>query len=153
VVALGGGKSGGGKKGGGGFAGAAAFGAIGEDVEGGVKLTRILDDSPAEKARLEENEVVRAIDKQPVDGFQELLRMIGERNEGDKVTLRVLRGADEKNVVLQVGSATGGGPAAARRPFGSGLGGQEENAQDEQGEGGYQSGGLFMSTDGGESWT
>src|SRR5262249_19175421 len=87
-----------------------------------------------------------------VDGFQELLRMIGERNEGDKVTLRVLRGADEKNVILEVGSATSGGLAAARRPFGTGLGGQEENAQDEQGPDGYQGGGLFMSTDGGESW-
>jgi photosystem II stability/assembly factor-like uncharacterized protein len=150
----GGGFGGGGKGGGGGFAGVAAFGAIGEDVEGGVKLTRILNDSPAEKAALEENDVVRAVDKKPVDGFQTLLRMIGDHSEGDKVTLRVLRGADEKNVVLEVGSATGfGGAAAARRPFGTGLGGQEENTQDEQGEGGYQSGGLFMSTDAGESWT
>jgi photosystem II stability/assembly factor-like uncharacterized protein len=160
VVALGGGKGfgGGGKKGGGGFggggfAGVAAFGATGEDVEGGVKLMRILNDSPAEKAQLEENDVIRAVDKKPVDGFQTLLRMIGERNEGDKVTLRVLRGADEKNVVLEVGSATGGGRAAARRPFGSGLGGQEENAQDEQGPDGFQGGGLFMSTDAGDSWT
>jgi photosystem II stability/assembly factor-like uncharacterized protein len=163
VVAMGGGKfggkggafGGGGKKGGGGggFAGVAAFGALGEDVEGGVKLTRILNDSPAEKAQLEENDVIRTVDKKPVDGFQALLRMIGERNEGDKVTLRVLRGADEKNVVLEVGSPTGGGRLAAKRPFGSGLGGQEENTQDEQGEGGYQSGGLFMSSDAGETWT
>jgi photosystem II stability/assembly factor-like uncharacterized protein len=164
VVAMGGGKGGkgggkgggfggGGKKGGGGFAGVAAFGAIGEDVESGAKLTRILEDSPAERAKLEENDVIRAVDKKPVDGFQELLRMIGERSEGDKVTLRVLRGADEKNVILEVGSATALGLAAARRPFGSGLGGQEENAQDEQGPDGYQGGGLFMSTDAGDSWT
>jgi photosystem II stability/assembly factor-like uncharacterized protein len=164
VVAMGGGKGfggkgggfgGGGKKGGGGggFAGAAAFGAFGEDVEGGAKLTRIFDEGPAEKAALQENDVIRSVDKKPVDGFQTLLRIIGEHSQGEKVTLRVLRGADEKNVVLEVGSATGGGAAAARRPFGSGLGGQEENAQDEQGETGFQGGGLFMSTDAGDTWT
>src|SRR5205085_5855415 len=63
---------------------------------------------------------------------------------------RVLRGADEKNVVLEVGGATA--RTAAKRPFGSGLGGQEENAHDEQGVDGYQGGGLFMSSDAGETW-
>src|SRR5262245_11469423 len=141
VVALGGGAAGafGGKKGGGGqgggaFTGAAALGAIGEDEEGGARITRLIPDGPAEKAGLEENDVIKAVEKKPVDGFQALLRMIADRKEGDKVTLRVLRGADEKNVVLVVGSATGiGGRAAARRPYGTGLAGQEENTQAAQG--------------------
>ena len=39
------------------------------------------------------------------------------------------------------------------RPFGAILGGQIENAQDRQGADGWQTGGVYKSTDGGESWT
>ena len=39
------------------------------------------------------------------------------------------------------------------RPFGSSLGGQIENAQDRQGPDSYQTGGVYKSTDGGDTWT
>jgi len=38
------------------------------------------------------------------------------------------------------------------RPFGSALGGQIENAQDRQGPDAFQTGGVFRSADGGETW-
>ena len=39
------------------------------------------------------------------------------------------------------------------RPFPSSYGGQQGNIQDQQGEHGYQTGGIFRSEDGGESWS
>src|SRR5207249_8847967 len=44
------------------------------------------------------------------------------------------------------------GPAADR-PYGAVLGGQPENIQDRQGRDGFQYGGVYKSTDGGETWT
>ncbi|MEW6072838.1 MAG: PDZ domain-containing protein [Planctomycetota bacterium] len=38
-------------------------------------------------------------------------------------------------------------------PFSGGLGGQRENAQDDQGREGHEFGGVYLSADGGESWT
>ncbi|MFO0982585.1 MAG: PDZ domain-containing protein [Planctomycetota bacterium] len=42
---------------------------------------------------------------------------------------------------------------AARTPFSSGLGGQRENIQRQQGKQGQQYGGLYRSSDGGQTWT
>jgi photosystem II stability/assembly factor-like uncharacterized protein len=43
--------------------------------------------------------------------------------------------------------------AGPQRPLGATYGGQRENVQDQQGPNGFQSGGIFKSIDGGESWT
>ena len=43
--------------------------------------------------------------------------------------------------------------AGGQRPLGATYGGQRENVQDQQGPNGFQSGGIFKSIDGGESWT
>ena len=45
-------------------------------------------------------------------------------------------------------------PAAKKgRPYQGHLSGQKENVQDQQGPDGFQYGGVFRSSDGGESWT
>src|SRR5262249_26676293 len=129
------------------------LGAVGEDAEGGARLMRLLPEGAAEKAGLHEGDLVKSVDKKPVEGFQQLLRLLQEYKEGDKVTVHVLRGTEDKDIALTVGSPTGGGRGAtARRPYGSGLGGQEENAQEEQGADGVESGGRFRSSDGGDTW-
>jgi photosystem II stability/assembly factor-like uncharacterized protein len=152
----GGGGGGGGFGGRGGFAGMASLGAMGEDFEdSGARITRLFPEGQAEKAGLQEGDIVLTVDKTKLQGFQQLLEELQKRKEGDKVALRVRRAGEDKEVALTVGSATamaGRGPTN-RRPYGSGLGGQEENAQDEQGPDGYQTGGLFKSTDAGETWT
>jgi len=52
------------------------------------------------------------------------------------------------------GNPEGAGGLGLRpdRPFGAILGGQIENAQDRQGTDAFQTGGVFKSTDGGDSW-
>src|SRR5208282_1616872 len=43
-------------------------------------------------------------------------------------------------------------PGRLKRSNGGGLGGQRENVQDQQGPDGVQTGGVYKSTDGGETW-
>jgi photosystem II stability/assembly factor-like uncharacterized protein len=145
---------GGGFGGGGGgrsVAGTAALGALGEDSDAGPKLTRLMPDGPAEKAGLQEGDLVKAIDKKPIELFQQLAEHLQNRKEGDKIVIQIKRGDETKDVELTVGSAAGRG-ASARRPYGSGLGGQEENVQAEQGADGVHAGGLYRSNDAGETW-
>ncbi|HXG10144.1 MAG TPA: PDZ domain-containing protein [Gemmataceae bacterium] len=132
--------------GGGGIASMAVLGAAGEDVEGGARLTRVIDDGAADRAGLQEGDIVKALEKEPITGYQQLLERLQRRKEGEKVTLSVQRGTEMKEIVLTVGAT------ATRRPYGASLGGQEENVQHEQGAEGYQSGGVFRSNDGGETW-
>src|SRR5207302_1009665 len=73
---------------------------------------------------------------------------------GDKVTLKVLRGKESKEVVLTVGPRMARpGPARPTRPNSFWYGGQRENVQNQQGPEGFQYGGVYKSADGGESWT
>ncbi len=146
-----GGGGGGGGGGRGGFAGAAAFGATGEDAEAGPRLTRIFTDGAAEKAGLLEGDIVKAIDKKPIERMQQIADQLQDKKEGDKITVQVKRGEETKDITLTVGSSAGRG-ATARRPYASTLGGQEENVQGEQGTDGIHSGGLFRSEDAGETW-
>jgi S1-C subfamily serine protease len=56
----------------------------------------VAKDSPAEKAGLKPNDVIIAIDGHPVSNQAQVLHQLGTRYEGDKVTVKVKRGAEEK---------------------------------------------------------
>ena len=68
----------------------------------------------------------------------------GAQGAGQQRGQRGAQGAGQ-----QRGQRRGGGNAS----FVAHLSGQRENIQDQQGEHGYQTGGIYKSTDGGESWT
>jgi photosystem II stability/assembly factor-like uncharacterized protein len=132
-----------------------------EPTEGGLKVTQVSDEGPAGKAGLKINDVIVSFGGQPVSTFIELMRDIAtNRKVGDKVKVSVKR--DERTVELELTLAEarfGGGPAATGRgaagtprPYSSQLGGQRENVQAQQGPEGYQTGGVYKSTDGGETW-
>src|SRR5262249_34946798 len=87
----------------------------------------------------------------------------------DKVNLKVQRSGKPMEVELTFTAPPAPAPSprgpgapppqpgergpAADRPYGSVLGGQPENIQDRQGREGFQYGGIYKSTDGGESWS
>jgi photosystem II stability/assembly factor-like uncharacterized protein len=134
----------------------------GEDANPGVKLTAIVDGSPAAKAGLQIDDVIRGVAKKEIKNYDELLEELRARNSGDKVTLKIER--DEKIKDFEVtlgerpalGKGGGGfGPGGAKkgRPYHAYYGGQKENVQAKQGPDGAQYGGVYKSTDGGESWT
>lgn len=145
-------------------AGAAASGLlfagfIAEDVEGGFRVTRLL----AEDSPLRVGDVVQLIDEKPVSGFRETFQQLaGSKRAGDKIKVQFDRDGEKKEAELTLtappfGGAGGRGgvgavPGRTTRPFASTLGGQRENVQNQQGKGGFNTGGVFKSTDGGETW-
>lgn len=135
-------------------------GFTGEDEEDGIRVTRLLGDESA-KAGLKEGDLITTIEGKPAGAFRETFAEISSsRKAGDKIKVTVDRAGEKKEISLvlapspQAGRpATGTRTAATTRPYSSGLGGQRENVQDQQGPDGWLTGGLFKSTDAGLSWT
>ncbi|MBU0608761.1 MAG: PDZ domain-containing protein [Armatimonadetes bacterium] len=131
------------------------LGINGQDADVGARLTEITAGSPADKAGLQKGDIVVRLAGTTIHSYADLVKQIRKRQAGDTVEIEVSR--ERKSVVVQVTftrrpdaeKADGSG----RLPFSSGLGGQSENAQEQQGPQGHEYGGIYRSTDGGESWT
>ncbi len=153
---------------------AAYAGLRGQDIEIGAKLTDVTKDGPADKAGLRVGDVVLAVDDATVHSYNGLMAEIRKHAAGDKAMFELSRNRRSEYVEVQFekrpepeegdeNAAQGrpgagrGGPAARRRanrsPFGGRLGGQRENMHEQQGTDGHEYGGLYKSTDGGDSWT
>lgn len=82
----------------------AFIGILMEAVEKGVRVSSVTPDSPAAKAKLQEGDVISAIDHHPVtdnESVRELLQ--SEYQPGDTVELSVQRGEDSIKVALELG--------------------------------------------------
>lgn len=69
----------------------------------GVAVEKVLMDSPAEKAGLQNNDVIIRFDGESVTSVRKLTRLIGEVAPDHKVNLTVLRGGSERNVEITMG--------------------------------------------------
>jgi photosystem II stability/assembly factor-like uncharacterized protein len=124
-------------------------GILGEDTSQGVRLPQVSPDTPAGKAGLQAGDVIQAVDKKEVKNQRELAVIIREHEPDDKITLKVLRGKETKDIVLTLEAPPG---VNRRRPYSFQYGGQRPNVQDQQGPDSFQYGGVYRSADGGESW-
>jgi photosystem II stability/assembly factor-like uncharacterized protein len=136
----------------------AYMGINGEGDEGGAKLTTVTAGGPADIAGIESGDTVVEIDGKAIASYADLTGQIQSHKAGDKVKVKFLRGGTPNEVELTFAErpATGGGGgrgSTPANPFAQSLGGQRENMQDRQGADGFQTGGVFKSTDGGDSWT
>ncbi|RJP34090.1 MAG: PDZ domain-containing protein, partial [Phycisphaerales bacterium] len=157
---------------------APTMGADGADAEVGGKITQVEEGSAAAKAGLMVGDIVVRVDDTTIHSYDELMKEMRKRVAGDTVKVEVSRqrkshffdltfearsggaaeggedGGDEPGPAG--GGPPGGGPPGrgrpARSPFSSGLGGQVENVHEQQGPHGHEFGGLYRSTDAGESW-
>ncbi len=145
---------------------AAYFGVRGEDADVGARITEVTEDSPAQEAELKVGDIIISVEDTTVHSYNDLLKQTRKRLAGDTVKMEISR--DRESVEVEVtfsmrpgaveDAETEEGQRPQRRrqqrsPFGSGLGGQRENMQDQQGPDGTDFGGLYKSTDGGENWT
>ncbi len=140
------------------------MGVNGRDADAGARLTAVTKGGPAMKAGLKKDDIVLSVDGKTIHSWTDLLREIRQHVKGDKVKLEVSRARKGVEIDLKLGSRPkpkaekeeSTNAAAMRRPrgpFGAFLGGQQPNLQDQQGKEGYEYGGVYKSTDGGESWT
>ena len=144
--------------------------AAGPPPSAGFRLARgdslvvgmLIEDGPAAKAGLKEGDAITKLDDKIVTVLTEYTTFLSTKKVGDKVKFTVVRGKETKEIEVALGApvpgqGTGpGGPPRGQsttRPLGLGLGGQQPNVQRRQGKEGFETGGIFQSTDSGETWT
>lgn len=160
---------------------AAYLGVRGEDAEVGARLTEITEGGAAEEAGLEVGDIVIRVEDRSVLGYRDLVNEIRKRLAGDTVEFEFARDRKVENVEVTFKTrpdseedkeATAKEEKDKERekekkeskeeedqrrrrpgPFSSGLGGQRENVQDQQGPEGVEYGGVYRSEDGGSTWT
>jgi putative serine protease PepD len=74
---------------------------------GGAKVNQVNAGSPAEKAGLEDGDLVKAIDGDPVSGGVELIVKIRSFEPGETVRLTVLRDGDTRTFDVTLAKQTG----------------------------------------------
>jgi photosystem II stability/assembly factor-like uncharacterized protein len=147
------------------------MGLAGEDAVGnaGAVVLWVIEKTAAEKAGLKPGDVITAIGDKPIRSYKDVQDEVKAHKVNDKVKLKVQRSGKLIEVELTFAARPApppgpfgpGAPPAQpgerrpepNRPYGAILGGQPENIQDRQGRDGFQYGGVYKSTDGGESWT
>jgi photosystem II stability/assembly factor-like uncharacterized protein len=121
-----------------------------EAAQGGVLISEITPQGPADKAGLKVDDLITQIDGTPISDRRVINKVFFNRKEGEKVKVAYQRGTEKKEVEVTlaiVNMAPPGRPNAHVQ-----LGGQIANAQEWQGPDGVNSGGVFKSTDKGETW-
>jgi len=140
-------------------------------VEGELKVASLPKDSPVAKAGVKVGDEVVAVNGDEVTSLRSFLAALrvgprvpaeNARKAGDKVkvTFKLADGSTKEVEVALVDTPVQGlgstGPArgeTATRPYGLGLGGQKPNVTVRQGKDGYQTGGIYISKDNGDTWT
>ena len=100
----------------------------------------------SEKAGLQVGDVIQRIDKTDVKSFHQVVELLRAHNPGDKVTVKVLRGKESKELILTVQRRPDAAQRNPNRPYSFSYGGQRENVQDQQGPNSFEYGGLYKST-------
>ena len=81
----------------------AFLGVATEDFDGdGVKVTRVGEDSPAEKAKLEVGDVILAIGETEIADKESFLKLLAEAVPGERMVLKVLRNEETLQVEVEL---------------------------------------------------
>ncbi|HYH52145.1 MAG TPA: trypsin-like peptidase domain-containing protein, partial [Acidimicrobiia bacterium] len=71
-------------------------------VEAGTLIRRVTPDSPAEDSGLKVQDVVTAVENQPIATLNELMMLVRRREPGDKVELSIVRSGVKRNVKVRL---------------------------------------------------
>ena len=125
----------------------------GEDADVGVRVTNVTRGGPAEKAGLKTDDIIVSLDTAIVYSYNELLKEFRKRRAGDSVKLTIARERKQVEMKLKLAKIPTRNGRRGRSPFTGTLGGQAANLQDQQGKEGFEYGGVYVSKNGGDSWT
>jgi photosystem II stability/assembly factor-like uncharacterized protein len=120
-------------------------------AQNGALVTEVTAKGPAEKVGLKPDDLITHIDGVAASDRRVIAKALFGKKPGDKVKVTYVRGKETKDVevTLDVVKVTPPGRPNAHAQ----LGGQVANAQGWQGPEGVNTGGVFRSTDRGETWT
>ena len=82
----------------------------------GAIITRITDDSPAAKAKLQVGDLVLSIDGRSVAGVRDMTRQLSEKAIGRPVTLTIVRDGRQRDVAVTLGELPDEDEAVAAPP-------------------------------------
>lgn len=93
----------------------AMLGVVTEEVEGGVKVTELTEESAAKKAGIKEGDIITKINETKIEEPDQLSQVVRKHKPGDKVTVTLLRDKKEQKISAELGkwkgvSAFGYGP-------------------------------------------
>ena len=69
-----------------------------------VTITEIVSNSPADKTGIKVNDVIVAVDGEPVPDYFNMLRFMSGKRPGDEVKLKVNRAGEVFEVLIKLGS-------------------------------------------------
>ncbi len=90
--------------------------AFGLRDEKGVVVDGVLDDTPADRAGLQVEDVITSIDDVPVDGLEAFRNRIADIGPGETIRLRVMRHGNERRVSVTLGRQPSRMPRGPRLP-------------------------------------
>jgi len=121
----------------------------------GAILRQVTDGGPAATAGLRAGDRITKVGDEAVKTFADLAEIVRDSQAGQKVVFTFVRGDETKTAEITYGQRQGGLGQALGRPNGPYSGrlfGQDANKQKEQGELGFECGGVYRSDDRGENW-
>jgi putative serine protease PepD len=71
--------------------------------DGAARFESVVSDAPADKAGLQSDDVVTAVDGNEIESGDELRAAIDAKKPGDKITLTIQRGGEERTVQVTLG--------------------------------------------------
>lgn len=95
---------------------------LGLDITGGAMVTEVVAGSAADEAGIEINDIVTAVNGEPVENARELSNSIGLMAAGDKVEVSIIRNKKPKKIKVTLGQR-GGTLAGAGESIHPGLDG------------------------------
>jgi len=75
------------------------LGVIGEAGEGGLRVLRVADDSPASEAGIEAGDVIVSLNEKPVPDRDALQAILAEMSAGQRIMIELLRASGEKETL------------------------------------------------------
>lgn len=85
----------------------AMLGVVTEEVEGGVKVTEVTDESAAKKAGIKEGDIITRIGDTKIEEPDQLSETIRKHKPGEKVTVTLLRDKKEQKLTAELGKWKG----------------------------------------------
>jgi serine protease Do len=78
-----------------------------EEVEGGVKVTELTDESAAKKAGIKEGDIITKIGDTKIEDPEKLSEEVRKHKPGEKVTVTLLRDKKEQKITTELGKWKG----------------------------------------------